>query len=127
MKLSLRKFIDRLRKRFSDVFMQALKTQLLLKGIITLQDWEEWKESIVFDFIEDNYFSELKESRNDKRKVRPYVSVDEYVGKYVSNEWVRKNILRQTDDDIEEMRKQIEQEKADEPDDDRRRFRLLSF
>ena len=116
--VKFKKFIDRLRKRFSDVFMQALKTQLLLKGIITLQDWEEWKESIVFDFIEDNYFSELKESEMIRERFDLISSVDEYVGKYVSNEWVRKNILRQTDDDIEEMGKQIEQEKADEPDDE---------
>ena len=108
--VKFKKFIDRLRKRFSDVFMQALKTQLLLKGIITLQDWDEWKESIVFDFIEDNYFSELKESEMIRERFELISSVDEYVGKYVSNEWVRKNILRQTDDDIEEMSKQIEQE-----------------
>ena len=116
--VKFKKFIDRLRKRFSDVFMQALKTQLLLKGIITPQDWEEWKESIVFDFIEDNYFSELKESEMIRERFELISSVDEYVGKYISNEWVRKNILRQTDDDIEEMSKQIEQEKADAPDDE---------
>jgi len=116
--VKFKKFIDRLRKRFSDVFMQALKTQLLLKGIITVNDWESWKESIVFDFIEDNYFSELKESEMIRERFELITSVDEYVGKYVSNEWVRKNILRQTDDDIEELTKQIEQEKADAPDDD---------
>jgi len=99
------------------VFMQTLKTQLLLKGIITTKDWEEWKEQIVFDFIEDNYFSELKEAEIVRERFELIASVDEYVGKYVSNEWVRKNILRQTDDDILAIDKQIEGEGDDEGDD----------
>jgi hypothetical protein len=97
--------------------MQTLKTQLLLKGIITTKDWEEWKEQIVFDFIEDNYFSELKEAEIVRERFELIASVDEYVGKYVSNEWVRKNILRQTDDDILAIDKQIEGEGDDEGDD----------
>ncbi len=114
--VKFKKFIDRLRKRFSDVFMQALKTQLLLKGIITNGDWDDWKESIVFDYIEDNYFSELKESEMIRERFELLGSVDEYVGKYISNEWVRKNILRQTDEDIEDINKQIEDEPSDEDD-----------
>ena len=90
--------------------MQTLKTQLLLKGIITTKDWDEWKEAIVFDFIEDNYFSELKEAEIVRERFELIASVDEYVGKYISNEWVRKNILRQTDDDILAIDKQIEGE-----------------
>ena len=97
--------------------MQTLKTQLLLKGIITINDWEEWKENIVFDFIEDNYFSELKEAEIVRERFELIASVDEYVGKYVSNEWVRKNILRQTDDDIIAIDKQIEGEDDGEDDD----------
>ena len=96
--------------------MQALKTQLLLKGIITNGDWDDWKESIVFDYIEDNYFSELKESEMIRERFELLGSVDEYVGKYISNEWVRKNILRQTDEDIEDINKQIEDEPSDEDD-----------
>ncbi len=115
--VKFKKFIDRCRKRFSDVFMQTLKTQLLLKGIITINDWEEWKENIVFDFIEDNYFSELKEAEIVRERFELIASVDEYVGKYVSNEWVRKNILRQTDDDIIAIDKQIEGEDDGEDDD----------
>ena len=115
--VKFKKFIDRCRKRFSDVFMQTLKTQLLLKGIITTKDWDTWKESIVFDFIEDNYFSELKEAEIVRERFELIASVDEYVGKYISNEWVRKNILRQTDDDIIAIDKQIEGEGDDEGDD----------
>ena len=112
-----KKFVDRLRKRFSDLFMQALKTQLLLKKIITKQDWETWRESIVFDFIEDNYFSELKESEMIRERFEMLASLDEYVGKYVSNEWIRKQILRQSEDEIEEIDKQIEAENEEDGED----------
>lgn len=108
--VKFKKFIDRLRKRFSDLFMQLLKTQLLLKGIITESDWKDWKESIAFDFIEDNYFSELKQSEMLRERFDMLSSLDQYVGKYISNEWIRKNVLRQTDDEIEEIQKQIDQE-----------------
>ena len=111
--VKFKKFVDRLRKRFSDLFMQLLKTQLLLKGIITEADWKEWKESIVFNFIEDNYFSELKQSEMLRERFEMLGSLDEYVGKYISNEWIRKNVLRQTDDEIEEIQKQIDQETKD--------------
>ena len=111
--VKFKKFIDRLRKRFSDLFMQLLKTQLLLKGIITESDWKDWKESIAFDFIEDNYFSELKQSEMLRERFDMLSSLDQYVGKYISNEWIRKNVLRQTDDEIEEIQKQIDQETKD--------------
>jgi len=120
--IKFKKFIDRLRKRFSDTFMQLLKTQLLLKGIITKEDWHDWKSYIAFDYIEDNYFAELKETEIVRERFEMLASVDEYVGKYISNEWVRKSILRQTDDDIKDMQKQIEAEKKagelDAPEDD---------
>ena len=115
--VKFKKFVDRLRKRFSDLFMQALKTQLLLKKIITKQDWETWRESIVFDFIEDNYFSELKESEMIRERFEMLASLDEYVGKYVSNEWIRKQILRQSEDEIEEIDKQIEAENEEDGED----------
>src|SRR6056300_459079 len=111
--VKFKKFVDRLRKRFSDLFMQLLKTQLLLKGVITKEDWKLWKEKITFDFIEDNYFSELKQSEMLRERFEMLGSLDEYVGKYISNEWIRKNVLRQTDDEIEEIQKQIDQETKD--------------
>lgn len=110
--VKFKKFLDRLRKRFSDLFLQLLKTQLMLKGIITKEDWLKWKEDIYFDFIEDNYFSELKEAEIVRERFEMLAQMDEYVGKYVSNQWVRKNILRQNDDEIAEIQKQIESEKA---------------
>jgi hypothetical protein len=109
--VKFKKFIDRLRKKFSDLFVQLLKTQLILKGVITKSDWDNWKEDITFDFIEDNYFSELKYNEILRERFEMLQSMDEYIGKYVSHQWVRKNILRQSDEEIEEMQKQIEEEK----------------
>jgi hypothetical protein len=116
--VKFKKFIDRLRKRFSDLFYQLLKTQLLLKGIITKEDWNDWKETITFDFIEDNYFSELKQSEMIRERFEMMSTVQDYIGKYVSHEWAIKNILRFNDDEIKDMAAQIEQEKKDMPDEE---------
>ena len=124
--VKFKKFIDRLRKRFSDLFLQILKTQLLLKGILTQDDWAQWKESIVFDFIEDNYFSELKEAEMYRERFEMLGSLDEFMGTFISKEWVQKNILRFNDDDIETMQQQIDDEESkgdlDMPDPDDPRF-----
>ena len=116
--VKFKKFVDKLRNRFSDLFVQLLKTQLILKGIITTQDWESWKEDINFDFIEDNYFSELKESEMIRERFEMLSQLDEYVGKYVSNSWVRKNILKFSDEEIEDIAKEMEDEKGDEEEGD---------
>ncbi len=116
--VKFKKFIDKLRMRFSDIFVQLLRTQLILKGIITSQDWDEWKEDVNFDFIEDNYFAELKESEMIRERFEMLASLDEYIGKYISNEWVRKNILKFSDEDIEEIGKQIKNEKDDDDEGD---------
>ncbi len=116
--VKFKKFIDRLRKRFSDLFYQLLKTQLLLKGIITKEDWNEWKETITFDYIEDNYFSELKQSEMIRERFEMMSTVQDYIGKYVSHEWAIKNILRFNDDEIKDMAAQIEQEKKNMPDEE---------
>jgi hypothetical protein len=124
--VKFKKFIDRLRNRFSDLFMQLLKTQLLLKGIITKEDWKTWKESIAFDYIEDNYFSELKQSEMIRERFDMLGSLDEHIGRFISNEWVRKNVLRFNDEEIEEIQKQIDNENKsgenDMPDPDDPRF-----
>ena len=124
--IKFKKFIDRLRKRFSDLFMQLLKTQLLLKGVITRDDWNSWKNGIVFDYIEDNYFSELKQSEMIRERFEMLSSLDEYMGTFISKEWVRKNVLRFSEEEIEDINKQIDaEEKAGEldmPDPDDPRF-----
>ena len=119
--VKFKKFIDRLRKRFSDLFMQTLKTQLLLTGVITKEDWAEWKESIQFNYIEDNYFSELKEAEIWRERFDMLGSVENYLGKFISTEWVTKNVLKLDDEEIKIMQDQISKEKeagGDEEDDD---------
>ena len=98
--------------------MQLLKTQLILKGIITRDDWHDWKESITFDFIEDNHFAELKEAEIWRERFEMLATLDEYVGKYVSNEWVRKKVLRFTDEDIKDIQQQIDDEEKNGENDD---------
>jgi hypothetical protein len=109
------KFIGRLRKRFADLFLHALKTQLILKGIINKEDWEDMKESLIVDFLKDNYFSELKEVEVLRERMNTLQLVDPYVGKYYSMAWVRKNILQLTEEEINEINAQIDEEGPMEP------------
>lgn len=108
------KFIQRLRARFSDMFDQLMRVQLTTKGICTLDEWDIWKEKIYFDFIHDNYFSELKEAEIIKERLSVVSLIDPYTGRYFSNNWVRKNVLRMSDDEIAEMKKEIKQELKDD-------------
>jgi hypothetical protein len=104
------KFINRLRKKFSVLFVDALRLQLLLKGIITEGDWESIRENINIDYIEDNFFSELKDFEIMKERLAMLESVSGYIGKYYSEKYVRSNILNQSDDDIEKMNAEIASE-----------------
>ena len=119
--LKFQKFINKLRKRFSMLFIDLLKTQLVLKGIVTEDEWSQIKQDINIDYQQDTHFAELKESELMRERLGTIREIDEYVGKYFSEEWVRKNILRQTDDDIKDIDDQIaaEQEnQSDEPSDE---------
>ena len=104
------KFVARLRRRFSHLFYNTLEKQLILKRVISPEDWEQLRNDITFDFAIDNYFSELKYSEIITSRVDTLQRLEPYVGKYYSNAWVRKNILMQTDEDIELMNKEIEDE-----------------
>ena len=104
------KFIERLRKRFSHLFLGILRKQLLLKGIITEQDWEEWKNDINVDFLRDNHFTELKDMELLQDRLNVLDAVSNYVGEYFSREWVMKNVMRMTDEDIQTMKDQVEAE-----------------
>ena len=104
------KFIIRLRNKFSQIFDHALEKQLVLKGICTKEEWNEFKENIYYDYIKDNNFTELRDAELLTSRIQTLVSVHPYVGRYYSAEWVRKHILQQTDDDIEAIDKQIKQE-----------------
>ena len=110
--LKFQKFIDRLRRRFSMMFREMLKCQLVLKNIITEEDWEDISNDINFEFVKDNHFTELKESELLREKLQSLDQIQQYVGEYFSKEWVMKNILRFDDDQIKLMTKQVE---AEEP------------
>ena len=104
------KFVGRMRKRFSSMFSDMLKTQLLLKNIITPEDWEYMNDHIQYDFIYDNHFSELKDAELMESRLNQVAQIEPYVGKYYSQNYIRKNILRQSDEDIIEQDKLIEEE-----------------
>ena len=111
--VKFQKFVARLRKRFGELFIDLLKTQLVLKGIVSIEEWEEMKEHIQFDYIADNYFTELKEIEIRNERMNEVNQIDPYVGKYFSIDYVRRQVLKQTDIEIKEIDKQIEQEMAD--------------
>jgi Bacteriophage T4-like portal protein (Gp20) len=112
--LKFAKFVDKLRNKFSELFDNALRIQLVLKGICTEQEWTEFKESTFFDFIKDNNFTELKEAELMQQRLGLLAVIDPYVGKYYSKEWIRKNVLRLDDEEIKQMEQQIEKEQAED-------------
>ena len=108
--LKFTKFVGRLRKRFSNMFNDMLRTQLLLKNIITPEDWEIMSEHIQYDFLYDNHFSELKDAELMNERLTLCQTAEPYIGKYYSQDYVRRHILRQTDVEIIEQDKLIERE-----------------
>ena len=111
--LKFAKFVGRLRKRFAQLFSDMLKTQLILKNIVSPEDWDKINDHIQYDFLYDNQFAELKESEMLNERLGILATIEPYIGKYYSQEWVRKKVLRQTDGEIIEMDEQIEQEIKD--------------
>jgi hypothetical protein len=112
--VKFQKFINRLRKKFSILFIEALRVQLLLKGICTADDWEIIREGISVDYIEDNYFSELKDFEIMKERISMLDTISSHIGKYYSDKWVRSNVLNQSEADIERMNTEIDEEKSAE-------------
>ena len=108
--LKFAKFVGRLRKRFANMFNDMLKTQLILKNIVTPEDWKGMEDHIQYDFLYDNQFAELKESELMEGRLGMLATIEPYIGKYYSTEYVRKRVLRQTDMEIEEIDTQIEDE-----------------
>ena len=111
--LKFTKFVQRLRKKFTELFNDVLKTQLILKAVITDEDWHILRDALQYDFLQDGHFAELKESEMLLERLRLADSVRDYVGKYFSVEYVRKNILKQSQRDIEDIDKQIRKEVDD--------------
>jgi len=108
--LKFSKFVGRLRKRFSNLFNDILRTQLILKNIVSPEDWETISDHIQYDFLYDNQFAELKESELVNNRLATLATIEPYIGKYYSTEYVRKRILRQTDSEIIDIDEQIEDE-----------------
>jgi len=116
--LKFQKFIDRLRMRFAHLFYGILKKQLILKGICTEEDWEDWKNDITVDFIKDNHFTEMRDIEVLRERIQTLDMVQNYVGEYYSKEWIQKNILMLSDEDIEQMKKEIDGETEEEPEEE---------
>lgn len=111
--IKFQKFIDRLRLKFSALFLRALEKQLLLKGIVTPDDWTLIQQKIKFDYARDNYYSELKEAEIINNRASTLQSVEPYIGRFYSNKWVQQNVLRMTDEEMQEEREQIIAEQSD--------------
>ena len=107
------KFIVRLRKKFNMLFANALRVQLVAKNIIKPEEWDDISSKIKYDYLEDNHYSELKDAEILGQRVQILQQLDPYVGKYYSQAWIRKNVLRLDDEDIEQIEKEIEEEKGD--------------
>lgn len=112
------KFIRRLRARFTMVFNKILEKQLILKGVIAPEEWAGIQSAIRYDFMLDNHFEELKEAEILQNRLQLLRDIDEYKGEYYSKEWIRKNVLYMSEDEIKETDKQMEDEKAAEPEAD---------
>jgi hypothetical protein len=110
--VKFQKFIDRLRRKFSSLFLGILKKQLIMKGVCTEQDWEDWRTEIQVDYNRDNHFAEMKDAEILRERLQTMDQISQYVGEYFSREWVMKNVMMFNDEDIENMRKEVEGENA---------------
>ena len=108
--VKFQKFVTRLRKKFSELLHDLLKTQLILKGVISLEEWDDMSEHIQYDFIADNYFSELKEKEMLTERLNLVTAMDPFAGRYFSLEYIRRQVLRHTDAEMKEIDKQMEKE-----------------
>ena len=106
--VKFQKFVNKLRKKFSALFFELLRVQLILKGVITEEDWSELKESIRFDFRKDNFFSEMKDAEILSGRIEQLNAITPFIGTYFSQNWVKRNVLKMTDEDIEEMAEEME-------------------
>lgn len=112
------KFVGRLRRRFSQLFLKALEKQLVLKGVVAEADWPEISNNINFDFTIDNHFEEFKDAEILQNRIQLLNQIQPYVGRYYSNQWVMKNVLHLSDDDIKQMAEEIAKEPSPVVDED---------
>ena len=116
--LKFQKFINRIRNKFAVLFDNLLEVQLVLRGIMTKGEWEQVRNNLSYNFVNDNHFEELKESEIMAERLRILGEVDPLVGKYFSMAWVRKNVLRMTEEDIDSMQKEIDMEADENPEEE---------
>ena len=116
--LKFTKFVQRLRKKFSVIFHDLLRTQLILTGVIAEEEWSAMKEHIAYDFLQDGHFAELRDAEILRERLEMLGTVEPYVGNFFSKRWVQKNVLRQTDEEIETMTKEMDNEGGGEEDGD---------
>jgi len=107
------KFVVRLRKKFAVLFKEALRVQLIAKNIISPEEWDDLEQMLRFDFLEDNHFSELKDNEILAQRIQMLQSMEAYIGTYYSKDWVRKNVLNQSDDEIKEIDRDINGEEEE--------------
>ena len=120
--VKFQRFVDRLRRRFSSLFTNILKKQLIIKGIITEQDWETWRTDIYVDYARDNHFTELKDAELLQNRLGILDQVSQYTGEYFSREWIMKNVMQFSDEDIQNMKDQVEAENAVKDEDEEEDF-----
>jgi len=109
------KFIERLRVKFSELFINLLRTQLVLKGVMSKEEFEELAHDVLFEYNRDNYFSELKETEIMKERLEMMREIGEFIGQFFSKEYVYKKIMKLTDEEADEMKKQIDKEREEDP------------
>ena len=109
--LNFQKFIDRLRNKFNLLFMNALRVQCILKGIVKEDEWYRMQQSIRIDYVSDSYFTESKEYEIIKERLDVLREINEHIGDYYSRDYVRRNILRQSDEEIKEQDRIIAKER----------------
>ena len=114
--LKFTKFVQRLRKKFTPLFTDILKTQLVLKGVITLEDWDKMNQHIQYDFMQDGHFAELKKAELLEDRINALGNIESYIGTFFSKEWVQKNVLNFTQEEIDSMQNQINKEAGLDPD-----------
>ena len=115
--LKFTKFVQRLRKKFTPLFTDVLKTQLVLKGIISIEEWPSMKQHIQYNFLQDGHFAELKKAELMEDKINQLGNIESYIGTFFSKEWVQKNVLNMNDAQIKEMQNQINKEAGTEIED----------
>ena len=115
--LKFTKFVQRLRKKFTPLFTDLLKTNLVLKGVITIEDWENMVQLIQYDFLQDGHFAELKRAEMMESQMTALQGIESYIGTFFSKQWVQRNVLNMTDMEIDEMQDQINKEAGLDPED----------